>query len=199
VNDDWQSFHRQRFVKLAQNLGNGHHFYLREGKGVVNLVKSSFLNSKLFDVAFTRILQCETRYCRDQEALFRTKSWADKDEALQSRLVFDIDGNGISGRYYKLLASKSAPLKQTLLREWHDDRLLPWVHYIPVSQSMEELPEIVMYFTSEAGQKRAREIAENGREWFSKAFRKEDLTIYMYRVLLELARLQDPKRSARRA
>ncbi|GFG00871.1 beta-1,2-xylosyltransferase 1 [Aspergillus udagawae] len=199
VNDDWQSFHRQRFVKLAQNLGNGHHFYLREGKGVVNLVKSSFLNSKLFDVAFTRIFQCETRYCRDQEALFRTKSWADKDEALHSRLVFDIDGNGISGRYYKLLASKSAPLKQTLLREWHDDRLLPWVHYIPVSQSMEELPEMVMYFTSEAGQKRAREIAENGREWFSKAFRKEDLTIYMYRVLLELARLQDPKRSARSA
>ncbi|GIJ84801.1 F-actin-capping protein subunit beta [Aspergillus pseudoviridinutans] len=199
VNDDWQSFHRQRFVKLTQNLGNGPHVYLREGKGVVSLVKSSFLNSRLFDVAFTRIFQCETRYCRDQQALFRTKSWADKDEALHSRLVFDIDGNGISGRYYKLLASKSAPLKQTLLREWHDDRLMPWVHYIPVSQSMEELPEIVMYFTSEAGQKRAREIAEEGREWFSKAFRKEDLTIYMYRVLLELARLQDPKRSARRA
>ncbi|KAF7114472.1 hypothetical protein CNMCM5793_008776 [Aspergillus hiratsukae] len=197
VNDNWQSFHRQRFVKLAQNLGNGPHSYLREGEGAVHLVKSSFLNSRLFDVAFTRIFQCETRYCRDQRALFRTKSWADKDEALHSRLVFDIDGNGISGRYYKLLASKSAPLKQTLLREWHDDRLMPWVHYIPVSQSMEELPEMVMYFTSEAGQKRAREIAEQGRDWFSKAFRKEDLTIYMYRVLLELARLQDPERSAK--
>jgi hypothetical protein len=61
---------------------------------------------------------------------------------------------------------------------------------------MEELPEMVMYFTSEAGQKRAREIAEQGRVWFSQAFRKEDLTIYMYRVLLELARLQDPERSA---
>ncbi|EAW23592.1 glycosyltransferase family 90 protein [Aspergillus fischeri NRRL 181] len=194
VNDDWKSFHRERFVKLAQNLGNGLHSYLREGKGVVNIVKSSFLNSRLFDVAFTRILQCETHYCRDQRALFRTKPWADKDEALRSRLVFDIDGNGISGRYYKLLASKSAPLKQTLLREWHDDRLMPWVHYIPVSQSMVELPEMVMYFTSEDGQKRAREIAEQGQEWFSKAFRKEDMTIYMYRVLLELARLQDPKR-----
>jgi hypothetical protein len=196
VNDDWQSFHRQRFVKLAQNLGNEPNSYLREVKGVVNLVKSSFLNSRLFDVAFTRIFQCETRYCREQRALFRTKSWADKDEALHSRLVFDIDGNGISGRYYKLLASKSAPLKQTLLREWHDDRLMPWVHYIPVSQSMEELPEMVMYFTSEAGQKRAQEIAEQGRVWFSQAFRKEDLTIYMYRVFLELVRLQDPERSA---
>ncbi|RHZ45712.1 glycosyltransferase family 90 protein [Aspergillus thermomutatus] len=197
VNDGWQSFHRQRFVKLAQNLGNGRHSYLREGKGVINLVKSSFLNSRLFDVAFTRVFQCEKRYCRDQQALFQTKSWADKDEALHSRLVFDIDGNGISGRYYKLLASKSAPLKQTLLREWHDDRLMPWVHYIPVSQSMEELPEMVTYLTSEAGQERAREIAEQGRDWFSKAFRKEDLTIYLYRLFLELARLQDPERSAK--
>ncbi|KAH2166703.1 hypothetical protein KXW37_005263 [Aspergillus fumigatus] len=179
VKNDWQSFHRERFVKLAQNLGNGLHSYLREGKGVVNLVKSSFLNSRLFDVAFTRILQCETRYCRDQRALFRIRSWADRDEALRSRLVFDIDGNGISGRYYKLLASKSAPLKQTLLREWHDDRLLPWVHYIPVSQSMTELPEMVMYFTSEAGQKCAQEIAEQGQDWFSKAIRKEDMTIYV--------------------
>jgi hypothetical protein len=199
ANDDWQSFHRQRFVKLAQNLGNGPHSYLQEGAGLVNLVKSSFLNNRLFDVAFTRILQCETRYCRDQRALFRTKSWADKDEALHSRLVFDIDGNGISGRYYKLLASRSAPLKQTLLREWHDDRLMPWVHYIPVSQSMEELPEMVMYFTSDAGQKLAGEIAEQGREWFWTAFRKEDLTIYIYRVLLELARLQDPKRPANKS
>ncbi|GIK02046.1 F-actin-capping protein subunit beta [Aspergillus viridinutans] len=200
----WDSKHNNLYWAGSTTAGtkpgeNEPHSYLREGKGVVNRVKSSFLNSRLFDVAFTRILQCETRYCRDQRALFRTKSWADKDEALHSRLVFDIDGNGISGRYYKLLASRSAPLKQTLLREWHDDRLMPWIHYIPVSQSMEELPEMVMYFTSEAGQKRAREIAEQGREWFLKAFRKEDLTIYMYRVFLELARLQDPKRSARRA
>ncbi|KAH1589793.1 hypothetical protein KXX34_005375 [Aspergillus fumigatus] len=170
VKNDWQSFHRERFVKLAQNLGNGLHSYLREGKGVVNLVKSSFLNSRLFDVAFTRILQCETRYCRDQRALFRIRSWADRDEALRSRLVFDIDGNGISGRYYKLLA-----------------------------QSMTELPEMVMYFTSEAGQKCAQEIAEQGQDWFSKAIRKEDMTIYMYRVLLELARLQDPEGPANKS
>lgn len=43
------------------------------------------------------------------------KPLASKDEAFHSRLVFDLDGNGISGRWYRLLASKSAPLKQTLL------------------------------------------------------------------------------------
>ena len=197
LDDRWRDYQRQRFVSLAQNLGHQQHYYLKEQTGIIGRVKSSFLNSRLFEVAFTRIIQCQKRFCRDQGAYFRTKSWAAKDEMLRSRLVFDIDGNGISGRYYKLLASKSVPLKQTLFQEWHDDRLIPWVHYVPVSQGMEELPELVFYLTStKTGQERAREIAEQGREWFSKAFRDVDLQIYTYRLLLELARLQDLDRQA---
>ncbi|KAH8895461.1 glycosyltransferase family 90 protein [Thozetella sp. PMI_491] len=195
--DHWGNYQRQRFVQLAQNLGGWQHKYLRENRGVVSRIKSAFLNGRLFDVAFTRIFQCDRRRCRDQKAYFGVKSWADKDQALRSRLVFDLDGNGISGRYYKLLASQSVPLKQTLLREWHDERLVPWVHYVPVSQGMEELPELVLYLTStERGRQTAMEIAEKGREWFSLAFRNVDMSIYTYRLMLELARLQDPEREA---
>ncbi|KAM4066137.1 glycosyl transferase family 90 domain-containing protein [Hirsutella rhossiliensis] len=172
----WRDFHRQRFVTR---------------------VKSSFLNIRLFDVAFTRIFQCGRKYCKEQTAHYKIKPWVDKDRALGSRLVFDVDGNGISGRFYKLLASRSTPLKQTLLREWHDERLRAWVHYIPISQSMEELPALVLYLTSTtAGQRWAREIAEQGREWYSKALRDVDMAIYTSRLLLELARLQDPERPA---
>lgn len=192
----WRHFHRQRFVELAQNLNKRQHYYLRETGGMLSHVRSSFLNSRLFDVAFTRIFQCEGRSCRDQRAYFNLKPWEDKDRGLKSRLVFDMDGNGISGRYYNFLASRSAPLKQTLLREWHDERLVPWLHYIPVSQSMDELPELVSHLTStEAGQEAARHVAEEGREWFSKAFREIDRSIYVYRLMLEMARLQDPARS----
>ncbi|KAL6827965.1 glycosyltransferase family 90 protein [Trichoderma camerunense] len=194
---NWVNYQRQRFVKLAENIERREFYYLREIGGVIQRVASTFLNGRLFDVAFTRIFQCDRKYCRDQKRFFKVGGWADKDKALKSRLVFDLDGNGISGRYYKLLASKSAPMKQTLLREWHDDRLVPWVHYIPVSQSLEELPELVFYLTStEAGQNRAREIAEQGRDWFFKALREEDMAVYMYRLLLELARLQDPNRES---
>ncbi|KAF2128534.1 glycosyltransferase family 90 protein [Dothidotthia symphoricarpi CBS 119687] len=197
LDDQWRYYQRQRFVTLAQRLEPKRHTYLREKEGMVNRVESSFLNSRLFDVAFTRVFQCETKYCRDQKAYFKLKPWADRFRPLGSRLAFDLDGNGISGRYYQILASKSVPLKQTLLREWHDDRLVPWVHYIPVSQSMEEVPELVSYLTSsETGQQKAREIAERGREWFSRAFREIDMSIYTYRLLLEIARLQDPKRQA---
>ncbi|KAF5700152.1 glycosyltransferase family 90 [Fusarium mundagurra] len=193
----WQLFHRQRFVKLVQNLRtNKSYHYLRTKGGVVQKVKSSFLNGRLFDVTFTRIFQCHRKACKDQDAYFDTKSWVDKDKALKSALTFDIDGNGISGCYYKLLASKSVPMKQTLFQEWHDDRLIPWLHYVPISQSMEELPELVFYLTSTAsGREVARQIAERGRQWHARAFREVDMGLYVYRLLLEMARLQDPQRT----
>ncbi|KAI2627119.1 hypothetical protein GGS21DRAFT_545816 [Xylaria nigripes] len=198
----WRNLHRQRFVSLAQNLlppGSRSHSYLQEKRrdGNITRTTTSFFNTRQYDVAFANILQCDAKACEAQRRYFKRKPWVSGDRPFQSRLVFDLDGNGISGRYYKLLASKSAPLKQTLFREWHDDRLMPWVHYVPVSQSMEELPELVFYLTStSSGQERAREIAEQGRKWFGRAFRDIDIKIYMYRLFLELARLQDPDRPA---
>ncbi|SPO04707.1 related to capsule-associated protein [Cephalotrichum gorgonifer] len=196
ADDQWRNYQRQRFVGMAQNLEQKRYDYLRDADGLVHLA-SWYLNPRLFDVAFTRISGCETKYCRDQEAYFHLKGWAHKDEALHSKLVFDLDGNGISGRYYKLLASRSAPLKQTLLKEWHDERLVPWLHYIPISQGMQEVPDLVNHLlTTATGQESAMKVAEAGRKWFSEAMREDDLRVYVYRLLLELARLQDPNRLA---
>ncbi|KAF2965897.1 hypothetical protein GQX73_g7655 [Xylaria multiplex] len=194
---EWQNLHRQRFVELAQNLKRRTFSYLREKGGVIKSVASSFLNGRLYDVAFASMVQCDADACREQNQYFTSKPWASGDRPYGSRLAFDLDGNGISGRFYKLLMSKSVPLKQTIIREWHDERLVPWVHYIPVSPSMEELPELVLYLTStKTGQMRARQIAEQGRQWFSQSMREIDIVIYMYRLFLELERLQDPDRPA---
>ena len=46
------------------------------------------------------------------------------------------------------------------------------------------------------GRELSRQIAEAGKEWYSRAFRQVDLTIYTYRLLLEMARLQHPLREA---
>lgn len=194
--NSWRSFQRQRFVQKAQKLGSQQHSYIYGvAKGQNTRAQSSFLNSRLYDVSFTRIFQCTSPICRAQRGYFRSKSWASSDAPLASKLAFDIDGNGISGRYYKLLASNSTPLKQTILREWHDERLRAWVHYVPVSQGMEELAELVRYFLETAeGQKRAKEVAEWGSEWFAKSMREVDRSVYLYRLLLELARVQDIKR-----
>jgi len=62
ASDLWKSFNRQRLVALAQGLDSGKtaYWYLREGTdGLVRRVSWSFLDSQLWDVAFTRIFQCE--------------------------------------------------------------------------------------------------------------------------------------------
>lgn len=197
VGSNWRRFQRQRLATLAQDLETTPHRYLRVENGVLTPIDSKFLNTRLYDISLTRLNQCQNQACSEQNAFFRKSGWANRNRGLQSRLVMDIDGNGISGRFYKLLASKSCPLKQTLLREWHDDRLVPWVHYVPVSLGLQELAELVSYLTlSKPGQERAKQIALEGQKWHSTALREVDRSIYLYRLILEIARLQDPSRAA---
>lgn len=40
----------------------------------------------------------------------------------------------------------------------------------------------------------AKKLANQGREWAGKVLRKEDIEIYMYRLMLEYARLLDDDR-----
>ncbi|CAK7212529.1 hypothetical protein SCUCBS95973_001494 [Sporothrix curviconia] len=158
----WKTFQRQHVVDLA--AGYQPHMRLSDRGGQVRRERRRHPNGRLWDVAFTRIFQCDHRACRAQRSRFHPRPWAPADAALQAQLVVGVDGNGISGRYMKLLASGSAPLKQTLLREWHDERLVPWVHYFPLSQSLEETPELVAFLlTTEAGQGATRTVANEGQ------------------------------------
>ncbi|AEO71791.1 glycosyltransferase family 90 protein [Thermothielavioides terrestris NRRL 8126] len=206
--NDWHHFHRQRFISLAQNLEPGrHHLYLTSpppasaptaGSHKPTLTTSPFLNPHNYHVFPTRIFQCSApQPCREQASHFRAQSWQPRDAALGARLVFDLDGNGISGRFHKLLASRSLVLKQTLLREWHDDRLAPWLHYVPVSVGMAELPEVVRWLVeTERGRAAARELGRAGAEWAARAVREVDVKLYVWRLVLELARLVDEGRGA---
>lgn len=62
---------------------------------------------------------------------------------------------------------------------------------------MQELPEVVRYLSiEEEGRQAAELMAEKGREWSLQALRPVDQAIYLYRLILELSRLQDPSRAA---
>ncbi|KAM7192032.1 beta-1,2-xylosyltransferase 1 [Naviculisporaceae sp. PSN 640] len=195
----WPLFQRQRFVAKMQNPNSSRHSFLYQipGSEEITTSQTNLLNPSHYDVSFTNIFQCLPAQCRSQRKFFRLKSWSKSNTPLHSKLTFDLDGNGISGRYYKLLSSNSLPLKQTLLREWHDDRLWPWVHYIPVSQELEELPELVRFLLgTKRGEEIAEDLAKRGREWMRKGMREVDRSLYLYRVLLELGRVQDVTREA---
>ena len=198
MTSEWRQHHRQRFVKLANEIPSRPHLYLENlDHGTAwQQHNSIIMNGPLYKVYFTEIVQCADDSTREAiSSEFDIHEPDDRSESFKYTLNFDLDGNGHSGRFYRLLNSRSLPLKQTIFREWHDERLQPWLHYVPISLGMEELPEVVQYLSVEdEGQQLAALLAAKGREWSLRALRPVDQAIYLYRLMLELARLQDPDR-----
>ncbi|KAH9992562.1 glycosyltransferase family 90 protein [Xylariaceae sp. FL0662B] len=111
----------------------------------------------------------------------------------------DIDGNSFSGRYLGFLRSTSLPIKSTLWREWHDSRLIAWKHFVPMDNRFGDYYGIMEYFLgyndSVPGHDvEAEKIAMAGKAWAEKVLRKEDMQIYVLRLLLEYARIADSRR-----
>ena len=197
---NWHHLHRQRLVKFFNNRTAP--ILLLKDDDTAKYRWKAYRTSMetvadLFNVTFTGIFQCTEEACAAEHANLPFSSSRDSRLAsLHSRYVLDMDGNGLSGRFYRLLGSRSAVLKQTVFREWHDDWLFPWVHYIPISMGMEELPEVMRFLTeTESGRDIGKRIAEEGRRWSREVLKKTDLEIAFFRLLLEYGRLVDPQRT----
>jgi hypothetical protein len=197
---NWRYGQRPRFVEFAEQWKHGlaTHAYLEKTGANGHMVHESRWNATELgveiDVKFTAVVHCVEPICGEMEMHFHPSDREPLSQAFKSRFLFDLDGNSFSSRYYTLLQSHSVVLKQTVFREWHDERLVPWVHYVPISMGLAELPEILRWFASDEGTESARAIAEQGRDWQQKALRPVDFKIYMWRLLLELARVLDPDR-----
>ncbi|KAI9856044.1 MAG: hypothetical protein M1813_009264 [Trichoglossum hirsutum] len=187
----WRHQHRQRFVDFAN--GKDQDIILLNETGPGKWVAHHDVMgtvSQLFNVRFTAVIQCDDDDCMEETKHFHVGGRVEMSESYDSKFVFDLDGNAFSGRFYRLLGSKSAVLKQTLFREWHDNWIIPWVHYVPVSMGMKELPETMRYLAmTPAGQQRSKRIAEDGRTWAQRVLRKVDVQTVFFRLLLEYGRL----------
>ncbi|KAI1814598.1 lipopolysaccharide-modifying protein [Poronia punctata] len=105
----------------------------------------------------------------------------------------DVDGNSYSARWRPFLLSTSCPLKATVYVEWHDDRLFPWLHFVPFDNTFMDIYAVLDYFL-DGRDHRAQRIAMEGSEWADKVMRREDMMLYTWRLLLEYARVLDPAR-----
>ncbi|KAI9791667.1 MAG: capsule-associated protein CAP1, partial [Piccolia ochrophora] len=149
----------------------------------------------LFDVHFSHIGQCDPGDCDAQREFFSVAKPADQQEAWHSRFLLDMDGNAFSGRFYAFLKSKSLVYKMAIFREWHNEWLRPWVHYIPLSLRGDEYVESVRYFAGEPeGKEHAPRLGVQGREWANRVLRNEDFEVWFFRLLLEYARVIDDHR-----
>ena len=138
------------------------------------------------DVHFSHIGQCDANDCAAQKEFFGLEDGVAQQDHWRYRHLLDMDGNAFSGRFYAFLKSKSMVYKMAVFREWHEEWIKPWVHYVPLSLRGEEILEAVRYFSAEQeGKAAAIRVAETGREWAGKALRNEDFVVWFFRLLLE--------------
>ncbi|TVY81963.1 Beta-1,2-xylosyltransferase [Lachnellula suecica] len=141
-------------------------------------------------------------HCNYTDPYFEVLQGMQMAEQFNRKYLPDIDGNSFSGRYRGFLMSTSLPIKATIFREWHDSRLFPWVHFVPMDNRFMDFWGIMQYFIGYKGKSvtvpghdaEAEKIASAGQAWADRVLRREDMQIYTLRLLMEFARLGDDRR-----
>ncbi|MCJ1471907.1 capsule-associated protein CAP1 [Lambiella insularis] len=196
-NGNWPHQLRQSIVMYFNSSGPFQRLR-KQNTSPIGWVTDQFLTSDFaphVDVQLTEIKSCADSNCEAQLRTFDVTSMEPQAEAWKARYLLDMDGNTFSGRFYAFMRSRSLPLKLAYFREWHWGRLQPWVHFVPVSWQVREVPELVRYFEEEEeGTEIAERVAETGREWVGRVLRTEDMEVWMFRLLLEFGRLVDDGR-----
>ncbi|KAL9100503.1 MAG: hypothetical protein Q9163_004126 [Psora crenata] len=185
----WRRQHRQRFVGKINARDNTKVMENRNTKNFSEWIinEAPRINYKdLMDVKFSNVGQCDQGDCEAQREYFEVVDPAGQDDAWRYKYLLDIDGNAFSGRFYAFLKSMSLVFKMAIFREWHEEWLKPWVHYIPLGLTGDEYVESVRYFSrEEEGKVRAPRLAYQSRQWAGKVLRNHDMEVWFFRLLLE--------------
>ena len=202
---NWRRQHRQRFVSFVNSNSPNSIKTLKkveeEEEWKVDTSKQIKHFKDSFDVRFVEVGQADAGDVAAQKDMFRLVPKGKPGEVFAWKYLLDMDGNAFSGRFYSFLRSKSAVVKMAVSREWHDEWLKPWLHYIPISVQGNDWIETIRWYLdgTEGGGKSTMEgkkVAERGREWSNKVLRNEDLEVWFYRLLLEYARVVDDDRES---
>ncbi|TQV92962.1 hypothetical protein V2A60_003719 [Cordyceps javanica] len=214
----WKGFHRHRFVAM----NNGTTLRAAERRNAPSppenfaLPDSSVYRvraqaegrlgdwiSSVTDVGLVDLLCTPSQPdhgCVYNDHAFAPVQGIDLTKQFDTKILPDVDGNSYSGRYIGFLRSTSLPFKATVWREWHDSRLVPWKHFVPMDNRFTDYYGLLDYFLGYRGvgahDAAAERIATDGKEWAERVLRKEDMEIYVLRLLLEYGRLLDDRRES---
>ena len=212
----WRSMHRQRLVLMTNStvLANETVKVLALEDGQTSTYNTQPFAPAAFakdhtDIGFTEKTACIPN-CSFYDPYLTMLNQTTFSDTFKSKHLIDVDGMSFSGRWRAFLQSRSLGLKATIFREWHDSRLFAWKHFVPVDNRFDDLYSLLTYFigvTTEgtAGQQRvtvprhdyeASKLAQEGRDWAAKVLRREDIEIYLFRLLLEYGRIIDDNRDS---
>jgi hypothetical protein len=202
----WQKSHRQRLVSMlnasdaSSNSINALDWPPAASAETTQQSISNWLTS-VADAGFTDTFcppSDTSEACKGMASHFKPASQIAMKKQYTWKYLPDVDGNSLSGRFRAFLTSNSSPMKATIYKEWHDSRLMPWVHFIPLDITLQDLWSTMAYFLGFSGLQahdlEGERIATEGRLWADKVLRREDMLLYVHRVLLEYGRLCDDDR-----
>ena len=209
IRGTWQGMQRQRFVHLSNytapdstvklllpNKSNG------MGYTQQSITVSEIKSVTNISVSFVgKPTRCYGPDCNLEHKEFAFGDSVDFQDHWKYKFLFDLDGAGFSGRFLPFLESRSLVFRAAGFRQWFDERLVAWRHFVPVDPRLHGVWHLIAYFGgTEKGnggnghEREGERIAEEGREWAARVLRKEDMEIYMFRLLLEWARIVDDRR-----
>lgn len=131
----------------------------------IAILNASPSNSHLLDAGLIRNAGCHKQLVAKHPKLFMNASRAERidDWAYSTfKYVIDLEGDGCSGRFAKLLRTGSVVLKYFAKGfPFFYSQLTPWVHYVPIRQDLSDLMSTVRWL--QHNDKRAQDIGANGQ------------------------------------
>ncbi|CAE6516718.1 unnamed protein product [Rhizoctonia solani] len=214
---DWRFSHRIRIHTLTTPDGNRTdpnvtpevEVLVEDGldEGVqLRTYSRDVLNEKYMDVS----LIGPPAQCDDSEVdhtcqtMAESLSWGKEtgwDAGLSNKFLLDIDGNGWSSRFQRLLTSGAVVLKMTIFPEWNSDWLIPYYHYVPIQTDYSDLYDTLAFFAGTPDglpghDDLAKKIGSQAHKFTTEQWRPEDMQVYIYRLLLEYARMMSENTDA---
>ncbi|KAJ7277508.1 hypothetical protein C8J57DRAFT_1582083 [Mycena rebaudengoi] len=173
---NYRSFPRFRLIDIARKDPRA--------KGIMDVAITAFY------AWFCRLDGCDGAAISAEYDIINSN--APREAAYTYKYLFDVDGNGFSGRYLGLMRSGGLVFKSTVFNEYFDAWLRPYEHYIPVLPDLSDLVDKVLWARKNDGE--ARRIQAGCFFAAGQAFVERVLTdgqndCYFLLVLLEWARL----------
>ncbi|KWU47161.1 glycosyltransferase family 90 protein [Rhodotorula sp. JG-1b] len=192
----WRRSQRARLhIMSHETEGTQNIIWSRRGQLREANMSVAAINDHYMDTSFSGALQqCDPETCELLEKKFDIKPTIGLDESNTYKYLFDVDGNGWSGRFHRLMSTRSVVLKSTAFPEWYQDRIQEWVHYVPIKVDYSDVYDVMAFFVGMPnGQgshdSLAQKIGEAGRQWAKDYWRYADMAAYMYRLSLEYVRI----------
>ncbi|KAJ7591036.1 hypothetical protein C8J56DRAFT_1135555 [Mycena floridula] len=179
----WRSSHRIRMMEWAHQGYDSNITILQPESDRTRSAKELACKSRGNPIA------CPPDVCEKLKQKFEFRKAHSWREAGNYKYILD-----------RLISSRALVFKATIYPEWFTDRIQPWVHFVPVQVDLDHLWDALVFFRGDlngVGQAAlAKRLAMNGREWSLKFWRMEDLTAYMFRLLLEYSRVMNIERES---